>query len=692
MIFNINQLYDFFSVLDTSNTIRKGGKIYYNLPMAFDIETCSFYEKNNVIYTNEQINDKDKRKANKKAIMYIWQIAIDGNVIYGRTWEEFNYFIHSLYNFLDLGNNKYIIVYVHNLSYEFQFIAKRFEWLEVFADDVRKPLKAETKNHIIFKCSYRLSGYSLETVAKNLKNAKIKKLVGNLDYTLLRNSKTILNDDELNYCVNDVLIVNEYIKEQIEEYGNIINIPLTQTGKVRRYVREECLENEKYRFMIKKLTLEKTEYLMLKNAFMGGFTHCNAMYTNNILHNVTSYDFTSSYPTVLISEKYPMGKGRQYPNISEKDFFNLIKKYCVLVDVEISGLESVFLYDNIISASKCRELKNPLINNGRLVKAEHLKITLTDIDYINVKRFYKWEKIIFGLCFVYEKNYLPKEFIETILRLYSDKTRLKGIAGKENEYLHAKEMLNSLYGMNVTSIVRDVIDFKEEWGKKESNIEKELDIYNKDKTRFLFYPWGVWCTAYARNNLYSGLLECKQDYVYSDTDSIKILNVERHKKYFIKYNEWIIQKLERTLKHYGINEELIRPKTAENVEKPLGIWDFDGFYSTFKTLGAKRYIVLEDEILKVTICGLSKKKGAEYIGNQKNPFCFFSDGMYIDDKHTGKMIHTYIDKEISGELTDYQGNNANYNEKSFIHLENTDYFLSLSDMYIKYFMGVQNLF
>ena len=693
MIYQLKDLTQFLSTINTKDVIKSKDKIYYNLAMSFDIETSSFYEdKNGVIYTNDDYRKlKNTVKADKKAIMYIWQFAIEENVIIGRTWNDFLYFCKKLYDYLNL-KERYIVVYVHNLSYEFQFICKWFNWVDIFADSERKPIKAMTDTHFIFKCSYRLSGYSLEVLANNLKSHNIKKMVGDLDYNLIRNSKTPISKEELKYCENDVLIVTSYIDEQINEFGNIEKIPLTQTGKVRRYVRKQCFQNKEYQYFIKELTIEKPEYLMLKNAFMGGFTHCNAMYTNKICKNVTSYDFTSSYPTVLISEKYPMSKGKEVYITTETELLNLIKNYCVLVDLQFNNIQSSFMYEQIISYSKCRNVKNPLINNGRIVQADTLTISCTDVDFLNIKDFYKWDNLKIGLCYIYEKDYLPKEFIKTILHLYKSKTELKGVDGKEVEYLHSKELLNSLYGMCVTSIVHDKYNFDgKEWTSENGNLDEELKNYNTDKNRFLFYHWGVWCTAYARNNLYTGIKECKDDYIYSDTDSIKIFNADKHKTYFEEYNKWIVQKLEKCLKYHNIPIDYISPKTIKGEKKTLGVWDFDGFYSDFKTLGAKRYIFRKDNKLSITVCGLSKKSGKEFIENQEKPFLFFNDGMFIDCEHTGKMTHTYIDREIENVITDYLGNTAYYHEKSFIHLEKTDYLLSLSDMYIKYFMGVQKL-
>ena len=693
MIYQLSDLTQFLSQINTKDIIKSKDKIYYNLAMSFDIETSSFYEdRNGVIYTNDDYRKlKHTVKADKKAIMYIWQFAIEDNVIIGRTWNDFLYFCKKLYDFLNL-KERYIVVYVHNLSYEFQFICKWFTWVDIFADSERKPIKAMTDTHFIFKCSYRLSGYSLEVLANNLKSHNIKKMVGDLDYNLIRNSKTPITKEELKYCENDVLIVTSYIDEQINEFGNIEKIPLTQTGKVRRYVRKQCFQNKEYQYFIKELTIEKPEYMLLKNAFMGGFTHCNAMYTNKICKNVTSYDFTSSYPTVLISEKYPMSKGKEVYINTETELLNLIKNYCVLVDLQFINIKTSFMYEQIISYSKCRNVKNPLINNGRIVQADTLTISCTDVDFLNIRDFYEWDNMKIGLCYIYKKDYLPKEFIKTILHLYKSKTELKGVDGKEVEYLHSKELLNSLYGMCVTSIVHDTINFNgTEWTTENGNLDEELKKYNTDKNRFLFYQWGVWCTAYARNNLYTGIKECKDDYIYSDTDSIKIFNADKHQKYFEEYNKWIVQKLEKCLNYHKIPIDYISPKTIKGESKTLGVWDFDGFYTDFKTLGAKRYIFRKDDKLSITVCGLSKKSGKDFIENQEKPFLFFNDGMFVDCEHTGKMTHTYIDREIENVISDYLGNTAYYHEKSFIHLEKTDYLLSLSDMYIKYFMGIQKL-
>ena len=76
---------------------------------------------------------------------------------------------------------------------------------------------------------------------------------------------------------------------------------------------------------------------------------------------------------------------------------------------------------------------------------------------------YKWEDLIVANFRIFEKAYLPKDFVLSILTLYKDKTELKGIESKYMEYMIAKENLNSCYGMCVTDICRDEISYNKEW-------------------------------------------------------------------------------------------------------------------------------------------------------------------------------------------------------------------------------------
>lgn len=686
--------------LDSFNIpIVKDGKTkceYLNIESAFDIETTS------TIYNGE-----------KSAFMYVWMFGIGygKEVFYGRTWEEFIELCELLSSYFDLGGNKRLITYVHNLGFEFQFMRKLFNWDGVFSTDERKPIKALCDFGIEFRCSYILSGYSLASLAKNLTTHKVKKMEGYLDYELIRHHETELTEKEWSYCENDVVVVNAYINEQIAQYKTISKIPLTNTGRVREYVRNQCyriLDDDgkpektpeakrkyiKYRKLMQDLTITVDEYERLKRAFMGGFTHSNPYHTNKVLDNVGSVDLTSSYPTVMLSEKFPMSKGRPIVIKSMADLKAHMKKYCLLMDVRIEGLRNKLGYESYISSSKCSKLENVVENNGRVFSADLVESTIVDIDLQIIEAVYEWDAIYISKVVGFAKNYLPKPIIESILNMYEDKTTLKGVDGKEVEYLLSKGMLNSVYGMCVTDPVKDEHTYNTEWNLEKVDVMEAIHNYNESKGRFLFYPWGIWVTAYARRNLWSAILNVGNDYVYSDTDSIKALNFESHKPYIDAYNKEITFKLFKMMDYHQLNPSRLSPKTIKGEIKPLGVWEFEGIYSKFKTLGAKRYLVRENGHNKLTVAGLSKKNGMDYMesqcgGDVDKVFNMFADSLYIPADATGKMTHSYIDDEQELLIVDYNGIPTRVISPSAIHLDQCDFTLSISEKYNYFLKGYE---
>ena len=318
--------------------------IYENLACAFDIETSSWY-------------DHDK----KLATMYLWSFSIEGYVIQGRTWDDAIFLFQSLPEYFNcFSDYKRIIVYVHNLSYEFQFMRKLFTWSKVFALDKREVVQAVTMEGIEFRCSYLLSGYSLAKLSDELTIYKIKKLVGNLDYSLIRHKSTRLDKKEIDYSANDVNVVVAYIWELIEREGNITKIPLTKTGFVRRKCRESCFYGyektdknknyRKYRNFITNLTLEPNDYEQLKRAFMGGFTHANPLWSGETIENVESFDFKSDYPAKMVMYEFPMSKPKKIKIESMDMLRKYLDKYACVFNIEIEGLESKILFDNYISS------------------------------------------------------------------------------------------------------------------------------------------------------------------------------------------------------------------------------------------------------------------------------------------------------------------------------------------------------
>lgn len=501
------------------------------------------------------------------------------------------------------------------------------------------------------------------------------------------------------YCNNDIEIITAYIKEQIEQNGDITKIPLTNTGRVRKYVKDSCYYTSKnhkksnkgkyirYRAIMNDLTLNVDDYIQLKKAFMGGFTHANSLYSGRVLENVTSIDFTSSYPSVMLSEKFPMSRPKAIEIKSVQHLEELGKEFGLIFDIRLIGIKSKLPQENYISESKCTELEKPVINNGRVFSADLLTMTITNIDYEIISQCYEWEEIYISNAKMFHMGYLPKSIIESVLTLYEKKTVLKGVEGKEVEYLLSKGMINSVYGMTVTDIIRDEHIYNDEgWDKEPADIMEQIDKYNNSKNRFLYYPWGVWITAYARKNLWTGIIAVGHDYVYSDTDSLKLLNYKNHAEYINLFNAYIYDKMVTMCNEYKINPERLSPENQKGQKLLIGIWDYEGTYSRFKTLGAKRYLVEDSGELHLTLAGLSKQNGIKYMIEKSKfdntkVFNMFNDELYIPADKTGKMTHTYIDYKKSETITDYLGNSILVEAETGVHLSKCDFTLSISKQY-----------
>lgn len=679
-------------------TKRDRGVEYINIAAGFDTETTSFY-------AGEQ----------KAACTYIWMLGIGNgeNIYYGRTLYELSEFCDFLVKHFDLGEKRRLPIYVHNLGYDFEFIRTLFSWNPEasFFMDKNAPVRVVTTHGIEFRDSYKLSGLNLDLTAKTLTKYKVKKRVGDLDYDLPRTPETPLTEEELGYCKGDIEVVNAYIQEQIEFYGNVLKIPMTNTGIVRNKTRYNCFNQgavdpktgkrksggggaQRFAKTMSRMTLTPDTYAIARQAFAGGFTHANKNKWGVVHENVHSIDFTSSYPAVMVSEKFPMGKFVDYTFKSENDMKYRMKIQACLMLVKFTGIDAKTTQDSYISVSKCLTLEDAVENNGRVDSASELTIAITEIDYSIISMAYEFEDVEFLRVQVAPKNYLPVEIIKTVFELYKGKTVLKGVKGQEREYQLAKGMLNSTYGMCVTDFIKDNHNYDsdtESWVMEPVDSTEAIKQYNESKLRFLYYPWGVWITAYARRNLWSGIIEMGDDYIYSDTDSLKFTNYDAHKDYIEMYNEVITAKIMTMAEETNISltEEDLIPKTIEGVSKPLGVWDYEGCYSRFKTLGAKKYLVEEDGHLHLTVAGLSPKRGVAYMlkhcsNDNSKVFDMFDDGMYIPADETGKLTHSYLVCEpFSTELTDYLGNKSTVNITTGVHLEPTSFTVNISDKYIE---------
>ena len=633
---------------------HKDKKVDNNI-YTFDIETTSYIKLNGQQYNPscyENFTEKEKEDSVFHSIMYIWMFGINDVVYYGRTWDELREFLSTINK--NIPEKK--ILFIHNLSFEFQFLRSQFEFKDVFARTKRKVMKCKFLDfNFELRCTLFLTNLSLNNLAKTYKLGS-QKLVGNLDYDIIRTPISKLTTKEMDYCRNDCLVLYEYIKLELLSYIRVDKIPTTSTGKVRRELQELVYKDLGYRRKIRKaINIDPHVYNLLIKAFQGGYTHANWIYTDEVLKNVDSYDFTSSYPYCMTCFRYPM---TEFVKDNVKDVKDMYRLYAYLLVVKFTDLECKY-FNNFISSSKCNYIKGAKYDNGRIIKAKEIEIVLTDIDFKFILETYNCNyEIMESYSAVY--GYLPKLLINFILEKYVKKTELKNVPEKEIEYQKEKAMFNSIYGMTVTNTIRnDVIyDNVSGWYEEVLSNEKILEMLEKEKKKgFLTFSTGVWVTAYARNNLLSNLIKLDKYQVYADTDSLKLLE-GYNKDVIISYNENVKNRIKFVSNLLKIPMEKYEPIDIKGNRHLLGVFECETkkgnkfTYDEFITQGAKKYATKTGEEIKITVAGVPKEKGALALHDLKE----FRDDFEFKSSITGKQTLIYIDEQEDDIVIDYEGN------------------------------------
>lgn len=599
-----------------------GKPVISTMPLSFDIETT---------------NDDETRTA----YMYIWQFAVKDSVYIGRTWDDFRAFLDFLAAYIPNGIK---LVYIHNMSFEMSFLLPRLDmWglLEnVNAKDPRHLLSVKLNNGIEFRDSMLLTNTSLAHLAKQY--TQTQKMTGDLDYKKPRNSTTKLYDGELLYCINDVLILSEYAEYLHAEYTRKRKkIPLTSTGIVRQHVKRAA---GAFRCPAMFPATKERYNLEMRYLFRGGYTHANTARCNQIIKNVSSYDLTSAYPAVMLNRQFP-SEPFKTATPSEVDGVLTSGRFAwfavfTLTDIRAKTPHVYESRHKIIDGTAL----NAIYENGRLYSADRIAVMLTDIDFEIYRRFYT-----FTIANVEHLQYsryalLPWFLRRSVIEFYEGKKQkkkeVKAFRGtfeeraqKEKELLNIKGKLNSLYGMCVTRLQFDKWVYEGgTWAIQQNKVDYEKECLKS----FLSPYWGIWVTAHVRNIITSAMVATGNDGIYSDTDSVKFSG--NYDNYFNRYNENCVAENKR-----------LYPKNADVWD--IGTFDYEGTYTAFKTLGAKRYVYVDAEHQRhLTVAGLPKSIVNNY-ENAAQLFRAFTDNMYIE---MCKNCAIYTDEEtesvIDGEL------------------------------------------
>lgn len=628
---------------------KKGSEYLYEIICAFDIETTQIpYRKSGdefIIYKEYYTKELEVYKNNPASFMWCWQMAFyigdDEFLIYERRWERFLLLMESLQNVFHLNEKKRLVIYVHNLAYEFQYIQDFFTWTTVFARQPRRVMKAECCEGFEFRCSYYLSNMSLEKFCKNTSHVFHQKMKGDLDYSQYRDDKTNVTYEEFRYCINDVLgLVEAVYSKMIDENDTIFSIPLTSTGYVRRDVRNYAFDNGGwgYKKIIKKGFPEAEVYELCRAAFRGGDTHANYRLADKELTSIYSKDIKSSYPAWMCYEEFPIGKAQEYTIYDLDRLIELMDEKLLVMEIDFFDLEVesdiAMPYIDFAHVKNYRKIER---DNGRILKAEYIHYYCTSIDLKIILEQYAFSGINITKCFGWCKCKLPQQIRYMVMEYFRKKTEVDGIKNMHYEYVKAKNKLNAIFGMMVTPYDMWEVVYRQnenDWDIVKGELEEKLEKVFKSYNTFLLYQWGMFITAYARWHLHKMLFKIGLDAVYIDTDSIKFRGAH-NLKYFEQENKEIMRLAEE-------NDTIAY--NPDGKAEVLGLWENDledydvETYEEFKTLGAKKYCYKVNGKYTVTVSGMNKEKGSAKIKSMDD----FTIGKEFSD--IGRKTVWYNDK------------------------------------------------
>lgn len=621
-----------------AKAFKRGKRYIYNDIITLDTETSY-----NAVYDSKGIIDKEQTNA----WVYQWAMCTADAIINGDTIDELIVALNYIVNNSTEATRK---IYVHNLGYDATYIIQacieKYGIPKLIAVDKHKDISISFSNNITLLCSYRLSNKSLDKWSKDL-NTEHKKKIGFVDYEIKHYPHEKRSEKDDIYMWHDVVSQYECINAQLNLYSdNMATIPLTSTGYVRRLVRNSYRDynlthgDEAFKDF-QKCAIDEELYNLLRLEFQGALTHGNRFYANKIVkvNKKLPYgkhrDFDSHYPTQQITKKYPMGKWLKLYDKSEckKAFTKAdIEKQinddkAVLMLCELKNLELRDQSETLPYAQECKFRQNHkmygVYDNGRIIKQNGGSIVaINEIDYDILKRQYTF-KICPLVVYVCKKDYLPKWLTDVIKELYKLKNDLKNkvkqiekeIENGQNKYdelyeaklnlLKAKELLNAIYGMSASKIVRTSYDLDENgvYTVVNDDTAETLRKYFKSRNNCLRYDWGVWCTSYARYELLNKKYIIENNggiFLYGDTDSIFYLSNDKVEEALQKDDE---ERLQKSIEN-GFSVTL----DNGNI-KYFDKFDAETDFKEFKFLHAKCYGIVDiNGNTEITVAGVRKRE------------------------------------------------------------------------------------
>lgn len=595
--------------------------------------------------------------------------------------------VHNYYH--NLGHDS---VFLQNIYLD-EFVKARGKNESVFARHAHKPMKITTMNQnagvkVIYHDTAVLSQMSLKTWAHTCVNCPLEK-VEDYNYNEIITPTTPLTEEQLKYMAVDVLIIVYCMEEERNQAGDLQSIPITQTGKLRKYLEQHCInKNKNWAINMGEISRSYSldYYRELCAIYQGGYTHCSNLWSGICSKDVQdeycrAYDFASSYPSCCFVKfainGYDECSVDEFDELSAQDPDSNDIDYRWFAKIEVKGIKSKSSW-SYWSTSKMYDVKDDgdilHIDNGRIHECNKtFTIWVTECDWKTFTQAYEVDDYKVLKMYKGKAEWLCKELLECILHFYKVKSEWKNVPGKEAELQYFKALLNAAYGLCCYKAISSEVHFNiDGWTKitleegGEEMFYKQL-LQQKELSAVCF-EMGITISSVARYRLWQFILHFNDKLIYTDTDSIKGFLDDNDVQFINEWNNALKERQDAIADELGFDRNVFAPKTGDGKTKRLGVFEAE-HNMHIKALRAKAYLTWnEEDGYNLTLAGLPK-----IAGKKIKSFDDFTDETIWTTQESHKVCCYYNDNQGTTVWTDKNGDKYVSEDKYGVCLKPTTF-------------------